>query len=207
MNRVQAAGDAPAHVANTFSKILGQWAHDPKFSKRKKALPLTHEGMGSEFAKLVQSVSKDLNPYTVRFELERIGAIREEKGKLILAEQAFETNQDPEQALDLLAQDIDDLVQSVEENIFAREIVPNLHISTRYDNICQDAAPKVREWLLAKGAQIHAETREFLASLDKDTNPALREKSGGVRVVLGSFTRLILPKSLDKKVGAKKREN
>ena len=58
-------------------RVIGQWQQDSRFADKKgHPKSLSIEGKKSEFVDLVQSISKDLNPYTVLFELERVGAVR-----------------------------------------------------------------------------------------------------------------------------------
>jgi hypothetical protein len=54
--------------------------------------------------------------------------------------------------------------------------------------VSAEAAPRIREWLLQKGAALHAEVREFVGSFDKDINPSRYAEPGGVRVTVGSFS-------------------
>ena len=117
-----------------LAKVIGQWRYDRRFSAKQQPKALAFEGERSEFMRLVASVSRDLNPYTVLFELERLGAVRRCEGKLVLAVESYEPAGDAEEGLRLLAEDVGDLTGAVEENIFAREEVPNLHIKTEYDN-------------------------------------------------------------------------
>lgn len=66
-------------ATDVFTRVFGQWQNDKRFSKngRPKALDLGGEAV--YFAKLVQSVSKEHNPYTVLFELERLGFIKRQE--------------------------------------------------------------------------------------------------------------------------------
>ena len=61
---------------SVISKVLGAWQGQKRFlDKNARPRVLTVEGKESEFSDLVRKVSVDLNPYTVLFELERIGAV------------------------------------------------------------------------------------------------------------------------------------
>lgn len=172
-------------------KLIGQWSYDKRFcSSPGVPRPLTLEGTTSEFVELVNSVSKDVSPYTALFELERIEAIKRDGAIIELTVQTFEPHEDAAEALGLLASDMDDLVEAVEENLNGELQPPNLHIRTEYDNVCQDAIPEIRMWFLERGAKMHAEARNFLSQFDKDLNPKLFDKKGGARVVIGGFSRV-----------------
>ena len=177
---------------NFLTKIIGQWNNDKRFSKRGRANDLTFEGIESEFFRLVQSVSKDINPYTVLFELERLKAIEKTGNKLILRTPVLDTSRDKESSLNLLANDINDLFSGVEENIYHPSSVPNLHITTRYDNITQEALPEIKLWLIEKGAAFHQAARAFLSRFDRDINSGIESESPKVKISLGSFSAVTI---------------
>ncbi len=176
---------------NILTKIIGQWGSDKRFRRGDKARELRYEGAQSEFFTLVQSVSKDLNPYTVLFELERTGAVEKQGEFLVLKARSFEPRENIEQGLALWSQDAEDLAASVEENVTKKSAIPNLHIGTRYDNIVRDHLPALRRWLLEKGAQFHAEVRSHVSQFDKDLNPALYDQEGGGKVTITSFSKIV----------------
>ena len=95
----------------------------------------------------------------------------------------------------MLAQDADFLLRAVEKNIFAEPNIPNLHISTVFDNICQENMPEIQEWLLDKGTAFHEEARAYLAKFDKDANPRLYDKQGGGKVAVCAFALVESPKN------------
>lgn len=171
-----------------FRKIIGQWQQHKKFSNSNgKAKLLTFEGKDSEFAELVSSVSQDLNPYTVLFELERIGAIKKtSNGTVKLLSEVYIPKGNLKDGFNLLSGDIDDLTRAVEENITLSLDPPHHHVKTHYDNINVDALPEIKEWFLEHGGKFHEKARNFLSKFDKDINP--NNKIGGARVAIGSFS-------------------
>lgn len=175
-------------VDNLSSRVLGLWEQDSRFlTKSRKPRVLRYQGKDSEFKTLVKLVSKELNPATVLFELERTGAVsRTSKGvKLIRAVELYEGK--PAKGLDLLARDIDTLATLVEENLFQPSAIRNLHIRTEYDNIIVKELPKIRKWLLKQGKLFHKRTRTYVSQYDIDLNPDITEEAGA-RVVLGAFS-------------------
>lgn len=176
--------------AGLLTKVIGQWRGDPRFSdKGDRPKPLGYRGDDSEFAGLVRSVSRDLNPYTVMFELERIGIATKEEEKIILKGEVMIAPNDLKRGCELLGADFHDLLSAVDHNLASSdEFSPHHHIRTQYDNIVVDELPRIRAWLLKKGAELHEEVRNFLSRLDKDLNPQLAKKQGGARVALGSFS-------------------
>lgn len=189
--KIESSGSGERRAANLLLNVIGAWRVDRKFCE-KKGCPrdLAYEGATSEFADLVTSVSKDLNPYTVLFELERVGAVTRSEGKLQLNVEAFIPKGSPEEGLAIIAHDIENLLFAGEENILRDQNPPNLHATTRYDNICIKSLPQIRLWLLKEGSAFHRKLRDYLSRFDKDLNPQLFNEEGGGIVTVGSFGRI-----------------
>ncbi|RIL09857.1 MAG: hypothetical protein DCC75_05625 [Proteobacteria bacterium] len=178
----------PRKGAPLISRVLNRWEQDPRFhsnSGRQRAL--SWEGESSEFKELVRCVSTDVNPATVLFELERMGLVKK-RGRLVRpSSQVPRFHQDPRKGLEFLRLDNESLFTAIEENIFNRQEIANLHIRTEYDNVLKSAIPKIRAWLLEEGAAFHKRARDFISIFDKDLNPGLDGESQG-RVSLIAFS-------------------
>lgn len=173
---------------STLVKIIGLWQQDPRFSLKGKPLPLDIEGKESGFNKLVNSVSKDLNPYAALFELERVGLICRDVNSAFLKSEVFEYRKNTDEGLILAAEDLNDLLLAVEDNLYGCKEIPNLHIKTYYDNIPVRFIDEIKEWFLLKGSELHREARDFLSKFDRDLNPKFFKEKGRARVALGSFS-------------------
>lgn len=172
------------------TRLLGQWERDRKFvDSRGKPKHLSVQGTNSEFAKLVHTVSTDLNVHTVRFELERLGLIKIEGDKAKLLQKEYISHGDPQQALRFGSEDVHDLLIAVEENAFISSKTVNLHARTQYDNIPDEFIPRIKESILELGKSFHAKVRDLLAPFDKDLNPKIANAEGRNRVVVGTFSR------------------
>jgi hypothetical protein len=169
-------------------KIIGQWQGDKRFRRYGLPRSLTCKGNNSEFASLARSMSQDLNIYTVFFELERLNVIKREGDHISLVADAFNPGADETRGIELLAKDIGYLINAVEENLFFPNEIPNHHISTQYDNVTVEALPLIKKWFLEKGAELHQDARKILSKYDKDLQTSLKNKKGGARVILGSFS-------------------
>lgn len=175
---------------NLIAKVLGLWQYKRSYQNADGTPKiLSIEGRGSQFAKLVNEVSADLNPYTVLFELERLQAVRRTTRGVELNAKLYEPAGDVAEGLSLLAGDVADLCESVGENIFARERSPNLHIKTSYDNIPRSAQPEIREWLLNEGRLFHERARDYLSRFDRDLS-GVTDTSDRSRVAVGTFSRI-----------------
>lgn len=171
-----------------LARVVGQWRHDQRFiTKSGKPRILSFKGKTSEFKALVESVSKSINPGTILFELERMGALKREARGVQLLWQMPSFAKDPKQGFKILAADLDILMRSVEENLFVQDQLSNLHIRTEYDNIITKAVPEIKVWLLEEGKAFHKRAREFLSQFDKDLAPGLTQEEGGAHVVVSAF--------------------
>ncbi|MCB0332318.1 MAG: hypothetical protein KDD55_02395 [Bdellovibrionales bacterium] len=176
--------------ASLLTKVIGVWSSDPRFTtKSGKPRVLTFDGNDSEFSQLVKAISSDVKPRAVYSELCRIGAIEQTLRGIRLSLIAYVPQGDPAEGFELLALDAEDLLLAVEENIFTPKAVPNLHVTTEFDNISRSKLPELRQWCLEEGVGFHNRVKKHLALLDRDINPRLRGE-GKVRVVLGSFSRI-----------------
>lgn len=190
--RIQKDGVGLKSDKNIIAKVMVKWQHDPKFrTKAGEPRTLDAEGRNSEFASLVESVTGgNLSAYALLFEMERIGAIEKNGKRVKLVWRDYVSTGNAAEGFELLAGDADDLITSVEENIYTNPKVPNLHLKTEFDNISHESLPTVREWLLNEGSVFHKKVREFLSQFDIDLNPKLKGGRAGARVVFGAFSRI-----------------
>jgi len=174
-------------------RLIGQWQQDQRFFlQRGIGRPLTFEGKNSEFVKLVSAVSKNLNPYTLLFELERLGAVKKRADRLELLVDALQTKGDVSEGLRILSQDIADLLYAVEENLFEEQddtlYVPNLHSRTFFDNIQKSKVPEIKKWILEQGSIFHKKVRNHLANFDADLNPSIPKTDAGQKFSVTTFS-------------------
>ena len=190
VTRLQKVSSEPPYSINLTTRIIGQWLHDKSFSAKGEPKPLQLKGDSPlTFSRLVASVSKDVNPATVLFELERLGAVVKRRGSVELLSRGFKPSLEHEkEAFALLGADVTDLVASVEGNLLASDVEPNLHITTRYDNVVRSAIPQIRQWILKKGSEFQSQVRIYVSKFDKDLNPSLFDSEGGATVTVGAFS-------------------
>lgn len=176
---------------NSVARLIVQWQGDPKFclpSGAPKILSL--DGMKSEFAALVESVSSGLNPYTVLFELERISAVERTPTGLKLVMRDYVKNDDLRVAFNYLSRDCNDLIVAVEQNVLADSAKRNLHLQTEYDQVGITYLPQIRHWLRNEGDAFHKRARAFLSKFDKDLNPKINRFEPTARVSVCAFSRV-----------------
>ena len=174
---------------NMIVRILGHWQQNKEFktaSGRPRALE--YEGLDSEFAELVATVSRELNPYTILFELERVGAVKKSKGKVSLKARTFMPKANAKEGFLLLSSDCEDLIEGVCFNIFEEPSPPNLHIKTSYDNIPASKIPQLRDWVLKAGSAFQQKCRNYLSQFDRDINPDIESEEPSGRICVGTFS-------------------
>jgi hypothetical protein len=176
--------------SDTIGKVMVQWQHDRRFStKNGKPRTLGTEGRESEFAELVESVNGgNLSAYAVLFEMERMGIVERSGSRAKLMWRDFAPDPTVHDGLDLLARDVDDLSRAVEENIYERGKVPNLHLKTVFDNVLEEKLPQIRAWMLEEGSKFHQRLRKFVSRVDKDLSPGISGKRAGMRIAFGTFS-------------------
>lgn len=187
--RLQEEGLETEGERDLITKIVGQWRGDKRFTTKKgKPKVLSIGGPESEFAQLVASVSQDLNPGTVFFELTRTNAVSVSRDGATLLIESYVPKGDPLAGFQILAKDGEDLVEAVEGNVFLDEELPNFHARTEYDNIRPEAVDRIRRWLLVQGHEFHEKIRNFMSKYDQDVNPDPKFKKKGARIVFSSFS-------------------
>jgi len=154
-----------------MTKVLGQWQVDKQFSRAGIPKPLTCVGKESQFVELVRKVSKEMNPYSVLFELERIGLVKKEGSTVIAQAKEFVPAGNAEQIFSMYQEDGSDLIAAVEENAIGNES-KHFHIRTAFDNIPLKDLAEIRSWIFSEGEKFHKRAREKLSRYDRDTTKA-----------------------------------
>lgn len=178
-----------------LNRIVGQWHHHPDFSKNGVPNPLDCTGPDSDFSNLVKSITTDVNPKTILFELERCNAIKVTKGSALPTSSVLDADGSIDRGLEMLASDCHDLVMAVDSNLFSNLPAPNLHLKTEFDNVSREDIPILREKILDLGTSFHEKIRALLAQYDKDTNPRLYKKVGGARIAVGNYSLIQMGES------------
>lgn len=193
--RIYRDGETRELATSIVTRVIGQWQHDKNFqTKAGKPRILSAQGDDCEFNALVRAISSDVHPGTVLFELQRLNAVELTARGVKLTAFAHVPKGQPKEIFSLLSRDMKNLLTAVEENAAELDEVPNLHLTTHYDNIASEDLTKIRNWLLDEGSAFHAKARKFLSQYDLDINPRKR-RNGGCKVVLTSFSKLFSAKN------------
>lgn len=185
--------EAPSEIPEPLglvNRIIGQWRYDRKFvdeDGNPKELSLDAGGRGS-FVSLVQTVTQDIPPGTVLFELERLGALERTEDSVRLLAPAYVPKENHREGYRMLSRDMAYLIDAVTQNIEQKPKTPNLHATVEFDNIRQDKLHEIREWLLDEGSKFQKKVSAYLASHDVDINPPRRATPAGGKVSFSVFS-------------------
>lgn len=190
VRRIHQRAEIKAAPQGTSSRIIGRWQTDRRFAtKPGRPRVLRIDQRTNEFERLVAAVGSDLHPTTVLFELERIGAVKRVRDGVKLTQRAYSARGNSQEALEYLAADVRDLMQSVTENVEQPDSAPHHHGTTVFDAIVPAAEPEIKQWLMQQGSEFHHKVRTYLSRYDSDANPKLRSEKK-LRVVFGSFSHI-----------------
>ena len=166
---VESSEDEESRELNLVVRISGLWSGSKNYSPGGKPRKLTFKGKESEFALLVRELNSDLSHHTILSEMERLGLVQRKGESVSLVRHGV--NLKGHSGLYSASVDIDQLYLSASENIESQADIENLHARTSFDNIPETALPKVNEWMLELGGQVHKKVRDFLSKFDRDLNP------------------------------------
>lgn len=185
-----ALGEPPAAEQQSLSaRVLSHWETSRRYQNRRGApRPLYLSRGKSDFRELVESISHDIDPATMLFELERVGAvIRGDDGSIILKKTEVPYQQIPEKALNLVLRNVESMIKSAEDNLEQVNPIKNHFTRTEYYDLDAQAADKIRRWLYEEGAKFHKNVRAFLSRFDTGLKSELGAERR-CRVVFSSYS-------------------
>jgi hypothetical protein len=190
LSKLRVEGETPIKRESIVSRVIGAWRNDPRFSGPKGPHTLSEIGTSSEFTKLVSSISSDIAPYAVLYELERLGAVERSSRGLKLRSQSYVLPRgESQEGFTMLGEDLADLISTVESNISLPKAKRSLHLKTEFTEIPISSAEKVRSWLLQEGSRVHRRVEKILARYERLSKNSTETR---IRVSYGSFANIDL---------------
>jgi len=183
-------GEDVQHSMQLSIRVIGRWRRDKQFlTSSGKPRVLSFETDDSEFHRLVRKVATYIHPRSVLLALEQVGAVERTKNGLRLKMGAYVPKGNAVEGISMLGGDFENYVTAVLDNVYwDKRNPPNIHSNTFFDNLSVEDLPKIRGWLSREFYRFHQRVEQFLARFDLDLNPD-KEKHGGGKIVVGSFTR------------------
>jgi hypothetical protein len=191
-----------------LDKVIYSWLNKKPFcQKLGVAKSLTFDGDSSEFFKLVRLHNKDLSPYTILRELERIGSVEFHSDRVNLRRQELVPVGDLDAGLALFEKDLNSLINAIEHNLNSNNKPHMMHFRTEYDSIPQKQFENIVNWLMKKGLNNHKEARDYLSKLDQGDLTSSDNKL--IKVSYSSFGYIEVPEEVTvvrkRKPGRKKK--
>lgn len=198
VDRVLSQGATLIEPDNAVSKVLTAWENNRAWlTSSGSPRVLEIDGSSQSFYSLVRGVTNDVHPSSILAQVERMGLVKRTPHGLKLIAPAHEVTQDTTRGYSILARDVDDLALSVEQNLFERPAIPNLHARTEFDNVFEKSLPALQEWLLNEGASFHQRARATLSEHDGDIRPQQGQEAG-CKVIVSCFARVERPNNTRK---------
>lgn len=196
--------ETPPSIA---ARVVGNWTIYDKFKRKSGGgRTLTFKGEDSEFGELVRTVSLDIHPGIVLRELETAGAVKRSARGLALVKQHFDARNDWAAANEILARDVQNLIEAVTENVNSDQDTPNLHGTTYFVNIEPQDLDKIKNWVVKEGSKFHKKVRTYIGKFYRELSPEDENYASGISFYFTTFTRSIIPVASEAKEGDDEKE-
>jgi hypothetical protein len=180
--------DLEPKAKSLAERVTEAWRENKRF-KNKNGQPkiLNSEGDRSEFAALVRTVSKDIHPGTVLFDLTRRALVEQTEAGLKLLTKKGKNHSS--ETIDHVAEEAHDFMAAMLGNLEALETTaPNYQSSSTFDNIDENDIPAARLIINSEMSAFQDRLESALSPFDLDANPDANKK-GGRRLVVGLYSR------------------
>jgi hypothetical protein len=172
---------------NRAARVISGWLKDPSFQDGKhhpKDLPF-EEGEVN-FSTLVKAYSGDVPPRAVLDELERVGVVDTNKGRVRLLAKGYIPKRGEIEKLHILGMDVRDLISSIDHNLLSPPSEVYLQRKVSYDNIPKEHLPYLRSMVSKMGEDFIESVDKVISVYDRDVNPSVKGEGRG-RLALGVF--------------------
>ena len=158
---------------NRAARVVYGWVHDEKYSNDKgESAALEFENGDPSFSSLVKAYSGDVPPRAILDELLQVGVVEKTAdNKIHLLERAYIPKSGQTEKLALLGRDVAGLISTMEQNIHGVNEQPFFQRKVFYDNLPQEALPKLQALLADRGQELLEFLDQWMAEHDRDANP------------------------------------
>jgi hypothetical protein len=176
-------------VYNHAARIISCWLHDEEFQLpdgTAAALSTKQDGEGT-FNNLVYKYGNNTPSRAILDELVRVGAVElDEIGMARMVSLGYVPSEDTQELLSVSFQSVADLISTIDYNDRNRNADTRLQLTVNYDNVSDEGVEVFRHVSREKSKEVLLFLDRFLATQDKDNNPAIAGK-GANRTGLGIF--------------------
>jgi len=171
---------------NRAVRVVTGWLQDQQFqTPQGKPRTLTYGDNNDSFNQLVRRHGGDVPARALLDELERVGTVKHEEGKVTLLHQGYVPQQSESALLDIFATSATDLLTTLDYNLDGKQ-QRRLQMSVAYDNVTTEGREEFRQLSASEGLKLLRSLDAALSPHDqgRDTdNPA----AGHHRVGLGIY--------------------
>ena len=174
---------------NRAARVVYGWVHDKSYSTAEgEAAELEFENGNPSFSSLVKTYSGDVPPRAILDELVKVGVVEEDnpQGKIRLLTRAYIPQHGTLEKLALLGRDVAGLISTMDENIHGVNQAPKFQRKVFYDNLPEEALPKLQALLADRGQELLEFLDQWMASQDRDVNPDV-EGTGRAAAGIGIY--------------------
>ena len=173
---------------NRAARVIGGWLQDPDYTDKKgKARVLEPEGDKPSFNHLVRKYSGDIPVRAILDELQRVGAVKQDRdGQIHLLSRAYVPRHGEADMIAILGTDTTDFISTIDHNLQQADESSRLQLKVVYDNLPEETIKEFQELASERGRDLLEEFNTWLAERDRDSNPD-SEGTGRVRAGLGIY--------------------
>jgi len=164
------AVDTDVAKHNRAVRVVTGWLQDPDFQDDQgRPLALDYGGTVDGFNRLVKRHGGDVPARALLDELERVGTVTREGGRVTLDRQGYQPHRSEEAMLSLFATSAADLLDTLEHNL-AGEQPARLQLSVAYDNVTAEGLAAFRRLSAERAMALLRELDAELCVHDRDVN-------------------------------------
>ncbi|MGD8569748.1 MAG: DUF6502 family protein [Gammaproteobacteria bacterium] len=172
---------------NRAARVVYGWVHDKAYAdERGETADLPFENADPSFSSLVKAHSGDVPPRAILDELLQVGVVdKTPEGNIRLLARAYIPKHGEAEKLALLGRDVAGLITTMDQNIHGVNDKPFFQRKVFYDNLPQEALPKLQALLADRGQQLLEFLDQWMAEHDRDVNPEVKgtgRKAAGIGV-------------------------
>lgn len=158
---------------NRAARVVYGWVHDKTYSGPDgESAILKFENGNPSFSSLVKTYSGDVPPRAILDELIKVGVVEQNpQGEIKLLARAYIPQHGTLEKLALLGRDVAGLISTMDENIHGVNEKPKFQRKVFYDNLPEEALPKLQVLLADKGQEFLEFLDQWMATHDRDANP------------------------------------
>jgi len=171
---------------NRAVRVVTGWLQDQAFqTSRGKPKALVYGDAEDSFNQLVKRHGGDVPARAMLDELERVGTVKNENGKVTLQHKGYVPHESESALLDIFATSATDLLTTLDYNLSTSD-QRRMQMSVAYDNVTEEGLQAFRELSATEAMKLLRELDKSLSSYDREANPNV-DGTGRYRTGLGVY--------------------